>query len=241
MTLTVVGSPAELAIKGARRFAAAAASAIQARGSFSVALSGGSTPRATYETLGSPQFRDAISWEPVHVFWSDERCVPPDHPDSNFRMARLALLDRVPLPPENIHRIDGELPPEEAARRYESELADGGVPRRFDLVLLGLGPDGHTASLFPDAVPPPAGRLAAAVYAPHLDSWRVTLTPAAINGAEQVLFLVEGGEKAEALAATLRGPQDPARWPAQAIRGASGEAEWLVDEAAAALLPRPIS
>lgn len=230
MSLTVVADPGELAGEAARRIARTAATAVADRGRFSLALSGGSTPRGTYETLASAPLRDTVAWQSVHVFWSDERCVPPDHPDSNYRMARLALLDRVPLPGANIHRIAGELPPEKAAHRYEGELAP------LDLALLGLGPDGHTASLFPGAPAPSAGRLAVAVYAEHLHSWRVTLTPAALNTARHVLFLVEGAEKAAALAATLEGPLDPVRWPAQGITGASGEADWIVDRAAAGLL-----
>lgn len=239
MSLSIVAGPEELAREAAQRFAAAAARSVQSRGAFAVALSGGSTPRAAYQALASPPFAGAIPWQSLHVFWSDERCVPPDHPDSNYHMARLALLNAVPLPPANVHRIPGELPPEEAARRYEADLAARDRP--LDLVLLGLGADGHTASLFPAAPTPFAGRLALAVYADHLHSWRVTLTPAAINAAGRVLFLVEGAEKAEAVAATLHGRPDPARWPAQGITGARGEADWLVDEAAAALLPRPIS
>ncbi len=236
MTLTICPDPAALANEAARLINEAAQTRVADSGRFSIALSGGSTPRLTYEALAAPPCRDAVPWQAVHVYWSDERCVPPDHPDSNYRMARLALLDHVPLPSENIHCIRGELLPPEAAAACEAELRLLGEPPALDLVLLGLGPDGHTASLFPGGEPPPAGALAAAVYSPRLDSWRVTLTPMALNLAGRVLFLVSGEEKAEALAATLEGPREPSRWPAQRIRSASGEPDWLVDEAAASLL-----
>lgn len=238
MSLTVCADASELALEAARRIAEAARAAVEERGRFAIALAGGSTPRLTYETLARPPYRETVPWRAVHVFWSDERCVPPDHADSNYRMARLALLDRVFLPPGNIHRINGELPPSDAARRYEAELRLLGEPPRLDLALLGLGADGHTASLFPGARASPAGAFVVAVHAPELRSWRVTLTPDALNLARRVLFLVSGEAKARALAATLQGPRDPARWPAQAIAGQAGAAEWLVDAAAASALAR---
>lgn len=236
MSLTICRGPSELARAAARCIADLAQAAVDERGRFAVALSGGSTPRQTYETLATPPYRDAIPWSAAHVFWSDERCVPPDHADSNYRLARLALLDRVPLPAENVHRIQGELPPEDAAQRYEAELRLLGDPPVLDLALLGLGADGHTASLFPGAPRPRAGAKAVAVYAEAHGSWRVTLTLEALNLARRVLFLVSGEDKAAALAATLEGPNDPVRWPAQAVHGQTGEPEWLVDEAAASLL-----
>ncbi|MCG2784211.1 MAG: 6-phosphogluconolactonase [Anaerolineae bacterium] len=209
--------------------------AVAARGRFSVALSGGSTPRALYERLASAEFSGRIPWRDIHLFWGDERCVPPDHADSNYRMTAESLLRRVPLPAENIHRIQGELAPHEAAAHYEAGLRAffGGAPV-FDLVLLGMGDDGHTASLFPDS---PAlaesARWAVAVEhtspPPPLVS-RVTLTFGVFNAARRVVFLVTGAGKAQKLAEIRRG----ADLPAGRIRPPNGDLLWLVDEAAAA-------
>ncbi|MDX1623627.1 MAG: 6-phosphogluconolactonase [Gemmatimonadota bacterium] len=231
--------------RAARRIVSAASTAIGARGRFAIALAGGSTPEPLYESLGDSPGRDALDWSRVEVFWGDERCVPPDHPDSNYRMARAALLDAVPIPPERIHRIRGEEPdPEYAADLYERELHRelSSSPRdtpRLDLVLLGLGTDGHTASLFPESEAlEEKDRLVAAVKAstPTLQPpvvERVTLTPPAINAADEVLFLVAGEEKAPAVEAVLEGPREPRRWPAQAIDPGPGRLAWLVDAGAA--------
>lgn len=243
----VVGArPGSVHERAARRFASAAAAAIAARGRFAVALAGGSTPRPLYERLAAPPHRDAIDWARVDVFWGDERCVPPDHPDSNHRLAREALLDRVPVPAGRIHRIEGEDPdPDRAARRYEAELRrvldapPPGVPR-LDLALLGLGEDGHTASLFPGS---PAlavdDRLVVAVRAseagvgpPVVD--RITLTPPALAAARAALFLVVGEAKAEAVRATLERSGESGRWPARTVDPAA--ATWLLDAAAAGRL-----
>jgi 6-phosphogluconolactonase len=178
-----------------------------------------------------------VDWARVHVFWGDERCVPPDHPESNYRLAREALLDHVPLPPANVHRIPTEQEPVQAAADYEQTLrrffGPGSVPR-FDLVLLGLGTDGHTASLFPGT---PAvheyERWVVAHYVSSLPAWRVTLTPAVLNAADQVTFLVAGEEKAGALKQVLAGPYQPDVLPAQVVRPAGGSLLWLVDDAAA--------
>jgi len=172
----------------------------------------------------------------VHVFWGDERCVPPEHPESNYRLAREALLDHVPLPLANIHRIHTEREPAQAAADYERTLrrffGPGNAPR-FDLVLLGLGTDGHTASLFPGT---PAvqehERWVVAHYVPSLAAWRVTLTPAVLNAADQVTFLVAGAEKAGVLDRVLNGPCQPDVLPAQVVRPAGGSLLWLVDAAA---------
>lgn len=209
--------------------------AVAARGRFSVALSGGSTPRALYERLASAEFSGRIPWQDVHLFWGDERCVPPDHADSNYRMTAESLLGRVPLPVENIHRIHAELAPHEAAAHYEAGLrAFFGSTPVFDLALMGMGDDGHTASLFPDS---PAltesARWAVAVEhtapPPPLVS-RVTLTFGVFNAARRVVFLVTGAGKAQKLAEIRRG----ADLPAGRIRPPNGDLLWLVDEAAAA-------
>lgn len=230
---------ASLARTAAEHFVTLAEEAIAARGRFAVALSGGSTPRATYALLATEEFATRVDWSHVHVFWGDERCVPPDHPESNFRLADEALLSRVPVPSGNIHRVRGEMEPEATAQAYAAELhAFFGVPwPRFDLVLLGMGNDGHTASLFPGlAALHETARPIVAVTAHYQDrpAQRVTLTPPAINAARQVLFLVTGAAKAEILRAVLEGPDR--RFPAQQIRPTSGHLIWLVDIAAAGRL-----
>jgi 6-phosphogluconolactonase len=207
---------------------------------FSWALSGGSTPRDLYRLLASDPYRDRLPWHAIHFFWSDERHVPPDHPESNYRMAREAMLDAVPLPPGNLHRIAAEEPDaQHVAAQYETDLraffnpAPGEWPR-FDLVLLGLGKDGHTASLFPgNAALHEHERLVVAPWVEALKAYRITLTPPVLSHARRALFLVSGGEKAEALRAVLEGERDPDRYPAQVVEG---NRLWLVDRAAARLL-----
>ena len=214
--------------------------AVAARGRFSVALAGGATPRRTYELLAAPPLKDQAPWDRVHVFWGDERCVPPDDPRSNARLAREAWLDRAPIPGHQIHPINCAPDPAAAARDYEAQLREffAGAPPRLDLVLLGLGHDGHTASLFPGApVLEEKERWAAAVYVAEGDLHRVTLTAPLINQAALVVFLVAGGAKAEVLREVLHGPRDPARLPAQLIRPHPGDLLWLADREAAARLP----
>jgi 6-phosphogluconolactonase len=205
---------------------------------FSVALAGGNTPRRLYATLAAPPFRQRVPWERVHVFWGDERCVPPDHPASNYRMARETLLDHVPLPACNVHRVRGELGPEAAAQEYAGELRAFFGTRwpAFDLILLGMGNDGHTASLFPASEAlQEATRPVVGVTAHYQDrpARRVTLTPPALNAARQVMFLVSGAGKAETLRAVLAGPYQPHTLPAQIVRPSDGHLLWLVDAAAA--------
>jgi 6-phosphogluconolactonase len=212
--------------------------AVAARGRFSVALAGGATPRRTYEMLAAPPLVDQAPWDRVHVFWGDERCVPPDDPRSNAHMAKAAWLDRVPIPKDQIHPLNCAPDPAAAARGYEAQLREffAGAPPRLDLVLLGLGHDGHTASLFPGTtVLEEKERWAAAVYVAEGTS-RVTLTAPLINQAALVAFLVAGGDKAEVLREVLHGPRDPARLPAQLIRPQNGELLWLADRQAAALV-----
>jgi len=214
--------------------------ALAARGRFSVALSGGLTPRRTYELLAQPPFRDQVPWGQVHVFWGDERCVPLTGPRSNAGMAERALLSRIPIPAAQVQVISCEEDPREAARRYEELLREyfAGGPPRLDLVFLGLGGNGHTASLFPGhAVLKEKERWVAPVTGPGLDLHRVTLTPVLINQAAAVAFLVASAAKAWILREVLAGPRDPRRWPAQLIHPEAGELIWLVDREAAALLP----
>jgi 6-phosphogluconolactonase len=223
----------------AEEWVAAARSAVGDRGRFALALSGGRTPRGLYRLLADEvAFRDAMPWDRTHVFWSDERHVPPDHPDSNFRMAREALLDRVPVPAANIHRVPGEDPDaRRAAARYESEIraffgsALSAVPR-FDLILLGLGTDGHTASLFPGtSASDDTTRLVVVTRAPAAGGERISLTLPVLNRAGCVMVLVSGADKAAITRTVLGEPRDPPL-PAQRVRPA-GRLLWLLDAAAA--------
>jgi len=230
----VLPSDAALAEAAAGHFVAAAGDAIDSHGQFVVALSGGSTPRDTYRRLGTDALVSGVMWSRVQVLWGDERCVPPDHAESNYRMARETLLERVPVPAANVHRIHGEDDPATAAAAYEATLR---ALARIDLVLLGLGDDGHTASLFPgSAAIQEQTRWVMAAHAPAASMWRVTLTPAVINAAAEVLFLVSGGAKAGILRRVLEGPRRPQELPAQAIVPSNGRVRWCVDAAAAAEL-----
>ncbi len=234
--IRVLSNPEALSRAAAALFVRRARTAIRRAGRFAVALSGGQTPRRAYEWLACPPFRDAVEWTRVHVFWGDERCVPFEDPRSNARMAHEALLDHVPIPRSQIHPIVCAGDPEAAAARYEAALRDffGERPPRFDLIFLGLGEDGHTASLFPFS---PAleeqARWVAAVEGPDIP--RVTLTFPVLNQARWVVFMVAGANKAAILREVQKGPLDPRRWPAQGIRPAAGRLLWLVDRAAAAL------
>jgi 6-phosphogluconolactonase len=231
MQVQVLEDASQVAEALAERFCAAAEKQRGKR--FHVALSGGSTPRATYALLAQAPYRGRIDWANVHVYFGDERCVPPDHPDSNFRMAQETLLSKVPLSAEQIHRILGERTPMEAADDYTLQLRPLGVPPRFDLILLGMGPDGHTASLFPGTAALSAtGAPVTAVYVPRLDTWRVTLTAPVLSAGAEVVVAAAGAEKAEALHKALEGP--PGSVPIQLVQPAS--LTFLVDRAAASKL-----
>jgi 6-phosphogluconolactonase len=232
VNVEIYENPQQLAEAAARAFVEGAASAIAERGRFAVALAGGSTPKSTYEVLARDHAGD-VDWPNVHVFFGDERAVPPDHEDSNYRMAREALLDHVPV--GSVHRMRGELPPDGAAASYERDLKEffGEVPPVLDLVMLGIGEDGHTASLFPET--PALGitdRLAVANPVAKLDTTRLTLTVTVLNAAREVRFLVAGEGKAEALAEILEGEADPRQYPAKLVRLPGGPT-WMVDRAAA--------
>ncbi len=223
---------------GAAAFVASrAARSVASTGRFTVALAGGSTPQGLYRLLGSERFGADICWKRVHLFWGDERCVPPSSGKSNYKMAAESLLNRVPLPPGNIHRMRGELPPREGAAHYEKTLRaffnGPGLPR-FNLILLGLGVDGHVASLFPYA---PAlqerRRLVVSTYSWAQANPRMTLTLPVINRAETILFLVAGEEKRAVLSRVLHEESSPARLPARAVHPESGELLWYVDVDAA--------
>ncbi|MDW8058593.1 MAG: 6-phosphogluconolactonase [Thermomicrobium sp.] len=219
--------------------------AIERFGRATVALAGGRTPRLLYETLAGEPYRERVAWDLVEWFWGDERPVPADHPDSNYRLAAETLLSRLPVAPARMHRIPTELGPEAAARAYEDEIRRvfGLTPHelpRFDLILLGMGADGHIASIFPaTAAVRETARLVIAVHVPHLATTRITLTPPVIRVATHVLVLVTGAEKAPAVRAALEDPDDPDRIPAHILRSASGDVIWLLDRAAARDLSRP--
>jgi 6-phosphogluconolactonase len=207
-------------------------------GRCTIALSGGSTPRRFFKLLGSA-FRDLVPWGDLHVFWVDERCVPPEHQDSNFRTAHETFLSHVPVPSSNIHRITGELPPEEAARAYESELRRHFGERlpSFDLILLGVGEDGHTASLFPGSASlAERARTAIPVYAERLNSWRVTLTLPVLNNASLALFLAAGPAKSHVIGTILGCGAHGEAYPAALISPDRGEVQWLIDREAAGSL-----
>lgn len=224
----------DLSRRAASAFTAAARRAVTARGLFQVALSGGSTPRRTYQLLAAPPFRDQVPWQALEIFWGDERCVPATDPRSNQRLARESLLDHVPVPPGRVRPMSCDSNPVAAARAYQQLLArrcGPGLPR-FDLVLLGLGGDGHTASLFPGS---PAlqeeGRWVTEVIAPGQEFARLSLTLPVINHAAEVLFLVAGKEKAPVLGRILDGTAP--QLPAALVRPGSGRLRWLIDRAAA--------
>jgi 6-phosphogluconolactonase len=222
-------------------FVQQARQAMQNHGWFSVVLSGGHTPRRTYELLAQKPYRERVPWPYLHIFWGDERCVPADDPRSNAGMAREALLDQVPIPTTQIHSILCNQSPRESAAQYENVLrvffAD--QPPHLDLILLGLGENGHTASLFPDTpVLEEKERWVGEVYVPEQDLHRVTLTPPIINQATVVAFLVAGASKARVLSQVIEGSADTLRLPAQLIRPTKGELFWLVDQEASSLLRR---
>jgi 6-phosphogluconolactonase len=230
--IVILSDVAAVADEAARRFATLAEAAVAARGRFSAALSGGSTPGALYRRLAGEPYRSEIPWSGVHFFWSDERCMPPDDSESNYRLADSALLSHVPIVPDQVHRILGEMGPERAAHLYELALHDFfcGPLARFDLVLLGLGEDGHVASLFPgSAALLERERLAVAAEARYQDrpAQRVTLTLPAINSAREILFLVTGRAKAGIVQTILEGPDTGL--PAQLARPTAGRVTWLLD------------
>jgi 6-phosphogluconolactonase len=234
----------QLSEAAAGEFCRIACQAIAERGRSVVVLTGGSTPRRLYELLTTDRYRHRVAWDRVEFFWGDERAVPPDHSNSNYGMARDILLEPLAIPRAHIHRIEGERNDlDAAALAYGGEIArvfrvlPGGLPPAFDLVLLGMGADGHTASLFHTIdVTGESPRWVVSQYVPAIAANRVTMTPRILNAARHVMFLVAGAEKAEALALVLEGARDPQRLPAQMIEPTSGVLMWFVDRAAAARL-----
>ncbi len=234
--LIVQPNRVELVQAAAGMIAAASLISNDQRGAFNIALAGGSTPGPVYELLAADS---EIDWSRCNIFWSDERCVPPDHAESNYRLVREALLDRLPHAPALVARMEGELPPEKAARSYEQVIREvlpaqeSGIPR-FDLVLLGMGDDGHTASLFPGSESLQiTDRLVAADYVRKVDAFRLTFTYPLINAGRHVLILVSGASKADTLHSVLQGPPQPWKFPVQGVHPTSGQLRWLVDADAA--------
>ncbi|HKV38095.1 MAG TPA: 6-phosphogluconolactonase [Blastocatellia bacterium] len=231
--------PEELALTAAHEFVRLALDAIGSEGRFAVALSGGSTPKATFSLLAGPPFVSKIPWDRIYIFWSDERTVPPGHPDSNYRMANESLISRVPIPSGNVHRMLGENDPDKAAEAYSSELESFfglGLPR-FDLVMLGMGDEGHTASLFPytEALKE-SRRSVVSNYVPKLATNRLTFSAPAINSARNVTFLIAGAAKASALKEVIEGAPNAGLYPSQLIDPQDGTLTWMLDRAAAARL-----
>ena len=247
VTCRVLPGMDELSAASAELFTAAVSAAVSARGVARVAISGGNTPRTMFALLADPNgaYFARIAWDKLHLFWVDERCVPPADKESNYRMTREAMLDHVPLAASQVHRMEGELEPEVAASRYEAAIRnefrlEGAETPVFDLVLLGMGDDGHTASLFPHTQAiHELGRIVVANHVPQKATWRITLTWSVINRGREVFFQIAGADKAEVLHNILLGPYEPEKWPSQLIRPASGKLTLLLDTAAAAMLPVP--
>lgn len=246
MEVVVCSSPQEIFQKAAGIFADGVAAA---KDRFTVAMAGGSTPKGMYELLASESYRNNITWQKVHVFFGDERCVPPENEYSNYRMANASLLTHVPVPKRQIYRIRGEAPPNVAAGEYEGTMlrvfgeSDTAPFPRFDLILLGMGPDGHTASLFPGSSA--LKETKRWVVANDVDKFkgtptpwqRVTMTYPVLNAAAHVLFMVAGADKADALKEVLHGAPNPDIYPSQSVRPANGRLTWLIDAAAGQKLP----
>lgn len=232
--IEVAPDAAGLATRAATRIVATARRAVADRGECVLMLSGGSTPRATYARLASPEFAGQVDWSRVHITLGDERCVAHDDPRSNFGMIREILTSRVPIPMANVHPIPVDRAPTEAALAYERTLRSLLGSGRPDLVMLGLGDDGHTASLFPGhAAVREQVRWVVAENIAEQVMWRISVTPPLLNSAREVIFLVSGASKADVLRSVLEPPRDPDSLPAQAIHPGSGRLDWLVDEAAA--------
>ena len=242
--IRILADGAAIAKRAAQQFVQAAAPAVREKGSFNVALAGGSNPKALYSLLvDDPTLRSQVPWDKMHLFFGDERHVPPDHPDSNFRMATEAMISKSPMKPEQVTRIKGEYPDAgQAALEYEKALREyfklkNGEYPRFDLVLVGMGNEGHTLSLFPGTKALHAdGRIAVRNWVGKLYAERITLTAPAASNAARVIFMATGADKAPALKAVLEGPFEPEQLPAQLLQPKNGKLLWLVDTTAGSML-----
>lgn len=234
--LEIVADGAELARRAADAFVEAAREAIARKGVFTVTLAGGSTPKASFDLLAANPRRAQVEWKSVRFYFGDERCVGPDDPESNYGMARTHLFEPLEIAPETIYRIRGEDPPEQAAADYEKLLRETlGDRPAFDLVNLGMGPDGHTASLFPGTLGQiDPSKLVAATWVEKFKAHRITLTPRTLNAARAILVAAGGAEKADALAHVLQGAREPDTYPSQILAPVAGTLTWIVDRAAAA-------
>ena len=229
MNVEVLADAEALAQAATAHFYATARDCVEKTGRFTVALTGGSTPERIYQMMA--QHADRIDWSKVQIFWGDERCVPPDDPQSNYGMAKRTLLSRINIPDDNVHRMRGEIDPTKAAEEYERVIHDI-VGESFDLIILGMGANAHIASLFPgSALLHETKRWVAAEYVEEVKMWRITLTPLVINKARSVVFWVAGAEKREAVQRVLNDPRDPDRVPAQIV-APQGELTWMLDSAA---------
>ncbi len=247
--IRVLNDAATLNLEMAATMARLSSDVIKQRGVCTLVLSGGSTPKSLYALMARSDWRTKFDWTHTSLFWGDERSVPPDHPDSNYAMVKKALLSQVPIPADNVNRIVTEQgTPDEVAAVYEETLRRQAAAKadtkqiampRFDLVLLGLGTNGHTASLFPHmAALRERERLVVASYVEEVKSYRITMTAPLLNNARNIFFLVSGAEKADVLQQVLYGPQQPEVLPAQLIRPSNGSLVWMTDQPAARLLPR---
>jgi len=247
VTYSVYSTPADVARAAAELFTSSVNAAASTRGIARVAISGGTTPKAMFALLADPTqpFLKQVQWDKLDLYWVDERCVGPDDAESNYRMTNETLLSKVPLAGERIHRMEGELAPEVAAARYEAAIRngfklEGAETPTFDLVMLGMGDDGHTASLFPHTEAlNEMSHIVVANHVPQKDTWRITLTWPVINQGREVAFLIEGEKKAEVLHEVFQGKYQPETYPSQIIRPASRQLTLLLDKAAAAKLPEP--
>ncbi len=245
MTLRIFSDLNDLSSGATERILVLLKRAISERGEFHIALAGGTTPRQLYQRLGSPRFADHIPWDKIHLYFGDERSVPPDHPDSNYRMVQDSLISRVPFAKEHIHRIHGELPDlSQAARDYATTLQTN-LPKspcgqvQFDLVLLGMGNDGHVASLFPDTpILQQYNALVDTVHVAKLDAWRISITFPVIDNARNIMILVSGDQKADIVRRVFSNTSS-ADLPVQMIKP-KGQCEWYLDNAAAQLLPESL-
>lgn len=241
MSILIYPDSDTMSHEAARYIVQLAHEAIAKNGRFTFALSGGSTPKKLYGLLGSDPYRGQIDWSAVDIYWSDERCVPPDDPESNYMMAQQVLLSHIPIPAAQVHRMPAEQPDQNAASyAYTLEMqqcfSTDGVPV-FDLIQLGMGPEGHTASLFPhQSSLHEQQRIVMPVTVPKPPPPRLTFTPRILNAAAHVLFLVTGEEKQDALQAVLEGVYNPEEYPAQIVRPEKGEVTWMLDTQAAAKL-----
>lgn len=243
MNIAIYPDADQLSQAAAQYFVQVANEAIVSHGRFTVALSGGSTPKKLYSLLAAEPYRSQINWSLVEVFWGDERCVSPDDPESNYHLAWEGLLSKVPVPTSQIHRVPADEADRDAAsHNYEEEIkrafSTDGIPS-FDLIQLGMGPEGHTASLFPHQESlQETQRLIMPVTVPKPPPPRLTFTPPLLNAARHIQFLVTGAEKADAVQAVLEGPYQPTEYPAQIVRPQNGEVTWMLDTTAASKLQK---